>query len=136
MGDKPKNKIILPWPPAKLSPNARGHWGGKEISRKKYKTDCRMLAGKRSFPDGKIALEITFCPPDARRRDLDNMLASIKAGLDGVAAAWGVDDNRFRMTIEIGEPVRHGAVEIVLADTPQSAVGQVVRILKEEGVAT
>jgi len=71
-----------------------------------------MIAGQNrpEFPEGKIPLTITFCPPNKSRRDEDNMLASIKAGLDGVAEAWRVDDSRFRLAIEIGDVVKHGAV--------------------------
>ena len=74
-----------------------------------------MLArGKRppsTLPE-KIPLLITFCPPTKARRDIDNMLASIKAALDGVAEAWGVDDSRFRPSLDIGPVVKHGAIKI------------------------
>lgn len=60
--------------------------------------------------DGKINVSITFRPPDRRARDSDNMLASIKGMLDGIADAWGVNDSLFRITLEVGEPVRRGAV--------------------------
>lgn len=40
------------------------------------------------------------------------MLASIKAGLDGIAQAWGVDDSRFRLTLQIGEVVKNGTIRI------------------------
>jgi crossover junction endodeoxyribonuclease RusA len=41
---------------------------------------------------------------------LDNLLASMKAGLDGLADALGVDDSRWRLLIEMGEPVKGGCV--------------------------
>lgn len=40
------------------------------------------------------------------------MLSSLKSGIDGIAKAWNVDDSRFRLTLEVGEPVKMGAVEI------------------------
>lgn len=56
---------------------------------------------------------IIFHPPDKRHRDLDNMLASIKYGLDGIALAWGVNDKDFKpITIDIGEPVAKGQITI------------------------
>jgi crossover junction endodeoxyribonuclease RusA len=38
-------------------------------------------------------------PPDRRHRDLDNLLASIKAGLDGLADVWKVDDSKWSLQI-------------------------------------
>lgn len=64
------------------------------------------------FPDGEIHLTIVFHPPDNRRRDLDNLLASIKAGLDALAISWGVDDTRFIFTVRRGQTIKHGAVTV------------------------
>ena len=84
------NSVTLPWPPKELSPNARIHWSKKARAAKKYLADCYYLAKQDLFPvewEGPIKLKITFSPPDARHRDLDNMVASIKSGLDGLAMA-------------------------------------------------
>jgi hypothetical protein len=52
-----------------------------------------------------------FYPPDKRHRDLDNMLASVKYGLDGIAEAWGINDRVFnRILIELGKPIKNGMV--------------------------
>lgn len=64
--------------------------------------------------DEPIHLTITFHPPDRRRRDLDNMLASAKALLDGFANACQVDDHRFELTLRRGEPVKLGEVLVSL----------------------
>jgi crossover junction endodeoxyribonuclease RusA len=53
-----------------------------------------------------------FHPPDRRRWDLDNMLASVKSGLDGLADAIGVDDSFWTLSIAKGEPVPGGAVDV------------------------
>jgi len=111
-------QIILPWPPSILNPNSRSHWRPKDDARKKYRRDCYMLAKsiRASFPEEKIHLAINFCPPTTRSRDLDNMLSSIKAGLDGIAEAWGVNDKRFRPILDWGPQVKHGAVEITVTN--------------------
>jgi len=91
--------IELPWPPKELSPNARVHRMQKAAKAKKYRELCRIiaLASKLTPPaDGKIHLDILFYPPDRRKRDLDNLLASIKSGIDGIADAWKINDTRFR----------------------------------------
>jgi crossover junction endodeoxyribonuclease RusA len=58
---------------------------------------------------GNIYLTITYCPPDKRKRDRDNAEASAKALRDGLADAWGVDDNCFVITSRWGEVMEKGA---------------------------
>lgn len=114
MGENNVLKIRLPYPPKELNPNKRTHWSRKSPFRKRYFAQCYVLARtvKPEFPALEIPLRITFHPPDRKKRDLDNMLASLKSGLDACAKAWGVDDHRFALTIRRAEPVKHGAVEI------------------------
>jgi crossover junction endodeoxyribonuclease RusA len=66
------------------------------------------------LPDGPIAVRLTFHPPDNRRRDIDNALSCCKAYLDGIADAYGVNDNRFTLTLERGAVVTGGCVSIVI----------------------
>ena len=107
--------ITLPWPPSILNPNSGGHWAVKASAKKGYKHDCMWSIKTNQKPanlTGKIPLLIRFRPPDYRHRDMDNMLASIKSGLDGVAEKWGVNDRQFLLTLDIGPAITHGAVEI------------------------
>lgn len=109
--------VRLPWPPSSLSPNARGHWSVKARAAKKYRGDCRILCqahGARALPVDALHVEVTFYPPDRRRRDSDNLMASCKACFDGVADATGVDDSRWQWSIKRGEPVKGGAVLVHL----------------------
>lgn len=62
--------------------------------------------------EGGIALRFDFHPPDKRRRDLDNMLASIKAGVDGIADALGVDDQRFGFWLSREAPIKGGKIVV------------------------
>lgn len=56
-----------------------------------------------------------FLPPDRRRRDMDNLLASCKGLLDGIADALGVDDSRFAITLALtSEPVKFGGVRVTI----------------------
>lgn len=106
--------VVLPWPPRVLSPNARVHWAKKSKAAKIYRIACMALpleSGVRA-PEGKVLLSVEFCPPDRRRRDDDNCLASFKAGRDGIADALRIDDNRFVTTISMGDPVAGGAVYV------------------------
>jgi crossover junction endodeoxyribonuclease RusA len=41
-------------------------------------------------------VEMEFQPPDKRARDVSNLHAAMKAALDGIAEAMGVDDKTFK----------------------------------------
>ena len=94
----------LPWPPKMLSPNVRKHWRAHAAAKKAYRTACGWRAaqqGAKPMPPGKIAVSLRFVPPDRRRRDLDNLIAAMKSGLDGLADALGVDDHCFTLQAEL-----------------------------------
>lgn len=95
--------LKLPWPamPA-LSPNFRGHWAQKHQAKAQLRLAWAWEAkrqGARRLEAEALSLRITFVPPDRRHRDLDNLLASIKAGLDGLADVWKVDDSKWSLQI-------------------------------------
>jgi len=111
--------FTLPWPPSSLSPNGQhGHWAAKTRAKKSYRDACyvAVLAQKAKCPSARgLDLELVFVPPDRRRYDRDNLVARMKAGLDGLAAAWGVNDWKFvRVSAEIAETVApaRGAAEV------------------------
>jgi crossover junction endodeoxyribonuclease RusA len=105
--------IRLPWPPRELSPNARVDRRAVAGIRKTYRHACgwaATAAGFRAMPPAPLHIDLTFCPPDRRPRDLDNMLSSIKAGLDGITDVIRVDDSFWSLTIRKSEPVPGGAI--------------------------
>jgi crossover junction endodeoxyribonuclease RusA len=109
-------RLELPFPPPDLNPNGRSHWAKKARVAKKFKNDCLMLLnGSRTALAGRDSFSLTFCPPDRHKRDLDNMLAAMKHGLDALAAVCGVNDSEFKLTIAKGEPVKGGLVIIEAA---------------------
>ncbi len=110
--------VTLPWPPSVLSPNARPHWAAKAKAAKAYRAACKALAeahGMVAPTSPKIALWLEFVPPNRRAHDDDNLVASFKAGRDGLADALGIDDSRFvcRHTVadEVGGMVRVSITE-------------------------
>jgi crossover junction endodeoxyribonuclease RusA len=105
-------EVVLPWPPSALRPNASspGNWRKKANAAKAYKADCILLVPK-SICEG-THLAITFFPPDRRRRDLDNMLAAFKWGVDAIASVMGVDDYQFSLSLKRGDPVKGGLVVV------------------------
>ena len=109
--------ITLPYPPKELNPNRKQHWAVKAKAIKSY----RRAAGwatrhskERVNGNGKVYLNVTFYPPDNRRRDRDNMIASFKAGNDGIADALGVNDYQFIVTYEVGAVIKGGEVRVIV----------------------
>lgn len=110
--------VVFPWPPKELSPNASIHWAKKAKFKKAYRETCWALTLEAKLETnslGKIPIEITFYPPDRRHRDADNMVASIKAGLDGLADALKVNDRQFLPTFTFKEEIK-GLVRVQLLD--------------------
>jgi len=100
--------ITLPWPPRILSPNARpAHWAVLARAKRLYRTACatqaRMQGAVALSAHLSLAVHLCFIPPDRRRRDIDNLIASAKAGLDGLADVLQVDDSRWMLTAELPE---------------------------------
>lgn len=113
-------QVTLPWPDRVLSPNKSSHWAKKARAKGKAKHDAYFLtaaanSGKdRINPqhDDIINVTATFHPKTHNLPDADNCLASLKAALDGIAAALGVDDRQFRPVPIIGEPIKGGQVVV------------------------
>lgn len=108
--------VHLSWPHRKLSPNARVHWAEQSRIKRAYRMEgfYAARAERDALTMASPLVSLTFCPPDRRRRDLDNMIASMKSALDGIADAIGVDDHKWRLAAEIGERVKGGKVIVVV----------------------
>lgn len=112
--------VTLPWPPSKLSRNgSQRDFRGKARCAAKYKADCLLVAkgparGFNGVPDGPVRLDMEFCAPDRRKRDLDNLLAMTKQGIDAIAETIGVDDYRFEYLLRRGETVKGGEVRVTI----------------------
>ena len=108
-------KLTLPYPPKELNPNKKLHWAQKAKIVKSYKAACFALTRESGIKvgTGRVKMSIEFIKPDNRKRDDDNIIASFKAGRDGVAWALGVDDFLFDVTYRVsGETCDGGAVVV------------------------
>ena len=110
--------VALPFPPAKLSRNgSQGDYRGKASVAKDYRKDC-LMACKEAIgavdwcPDLPVMLDMTFHAHSNHHRDLDNLLAMTKQGIDAIAEYIGIDDKHFEFTIRRGE-VRKPSVVVV-----------------------
>jgi crossover junction endodeoxyribonuclease RusA len=121
---KDEVRIVLPWPDKDLSPNARLHWAQKANAARKSRGNSKWIVlatlSRNELDElsdaSRVGLNVSFHPPDKRRRDLDNLIASMKAANDGISDALGVDDSRFISTYSIGEPVKGGAVYVTVRE--------------------
>lgn len=108
-----KNCIELSWPDRSLFPNARVQHRFNKDKRDKARNEafyaCRAL--KIDLPLSPC-LELSFYPPDSRKRDLDGMFSACKYYIDGIALAMGVDDYTFSYKIERLSPIKGGKVVI------------------------
>ena len=91
-------RLVLDLPPRELSPNFRSHWAKKAKAVKYYREQAwarARIEAPRPFLEWKRAtLRTTWYLPDARRRDPDNLMASLKAAIDGLVDARVLaDDN-------------------------------------------
>ena len=114
----------LPWPSARLSPNARLHWAQKAKAVKAARKEARLsvlhqvYAADRAKTAGqRLRVSLEFIPKTAARRDLDNLIASCKGALDGIADALAVDDSRFELSARIGPKCPEGAYVSVTVES-------------------
>ena len=120
-------EIHLQWPSRCLSPNGRAHWKQVWQARAKQKQAARVCAwavGVRRDWCAPVTVSVTFRPPNAQRRDLDNCIASVKAALDGLSDACGVDDSKFILTFALGHTIKHGAVIVKMTEGKDAAEGR------------
>jgi crossover junction endodeoxyribonuclease RusA len=114
--------LRLSWPSRHLSPNARVHWAARAKAVKAYREEARYVAqsaGCRVLGCDGLDLAITFYPPRRGRHDLDNLLARMKAAIDGIADASGVDDSRYTYSLSMDGPVKGGAVLVHVKPSPR-----------------
>lgn len=112
-------KIFFPWLDSRLSPN-------KRIDRRALigaKQDAKSLAmfltreSRLVLLETDLQIKITFCPPDKRRRDLDNLYATFKPYQDGIFEALRLDDCLIdRVILQRGEFVKDGCVVVELTE--------------------
>lgn len=106
-------KCTCPWPTKNLNSNARPHWAVLAREKAAYRSSWRLLslaAGASLFgetwpKDEKRNVHFDFFPPSRRKYDDANIMASCKAGIDGLADALRIDDRYFRTSYELHEQI-------------------------------
>jgi crossover junction endodeoxyribonuclease RusA len=119
--------LTLPWPSSVLLPNRKLHWAIKGRATSEARAEawavglCERLKHVGTSPLFGIAgctAHVTFHPPDRRRRDLDNLLRSIKPYFDGLTDAKVIiDDSCIKeISVRMAEPSKDSRVEIELTE--------------------
>lgn len=100
--------VVLPFPSRDLSPNGRVHWRKKHKATRAMRAAVQWCALEAKLPrwHGKpvqrVEILLEFYPAKRGiRYDRDNLLASMKAALDGLAEYMGMDDNLFYPSVEL-----------------------------------
>jgi hypothetical protein len=115
-------RIRTGWPSSNLSPNGRPNRWQKAKSNRQAKNEgfVATLAAKPvgfQFGPGPLKVTIHAEPPVARTRDADNVVASAKGFLDGVAFGLGVNDSRFEAPVVVWlAPKKPGQLIFEVAD--------------------
>jgi Holliday junction resolvase RusA-like endonuclease len=110
--------VVLPLPPQELSPNARPHYMAKARAVKRYREAAHLsaLAERPARPMQAAKVTARFFFRTRRRRDRDNLLASLKPAFDGIADARVVtnDSGMIHMPVEQYVDRTDPRVEIVV----------------------
>ena len=92
-------------PDPNLNPNKRLHWAGLYRAKRDAKQEACLRVveqGRPHQPLESALLEITWVAKSKRRRDADNLFASMKPYIDGlVMAGVLVDDSADRVQYEL-----------------------------------
>jgi crossover junction endodeoxyribonuclease RusA len=125
--------IRLPWPSPTLSSNARPHWAQKHRATKAARKTAWALA-KQVKASGDT-LEFTYHPPH-NKYDVQNIAGMLKASIDGIADAMGVDDKHLTCVFpsEFAEVVKGGCVLVHIKPLPESDNWQSIGSLAQKMV--
>jgi crossover junction endodeoxyribonuclease RusA len=112
--------FTLPWPPtgnhAVKHTRYGAHYATPQAKAYRY-TIAALIAAQRGAgaAEGPLAVEATFFPPDARRRDLDNLWKTLADALTA-AGLWQDDSQIRRLTLTYGTRFEAGAVTVRVKD--------------------
>lgn len=115
--------LSLPFPPSNNTYYRRV--GAKTLISAKGRTYCKdvtalcQAAGVQKM-EGRLQVVITACPPDRRRRDLDNLCKGLLDALTH-GGAWEDDSQIDHLTIKRGPIQAQGCVEVTITEIGEAA---------------
>jgi crossover junction endodeoxyribonuclease RusA len=90
-------QFSLSWPSKALQSNSRAHWAEKAKATKAARHEAWAMALAHKLPCWLEATIFIEYWPRTRRGDPQNVPASLKAYIDGIADAMGCDDRGFKV---------------------------------------
>jgi crossover junction endodeoxyribonuclease RusA len=125
-------EAVIPVPPRELSPNARVHWGARLRVQREYQRQVECAIAMSMATRGLIKPQWTAAVVDyrfvfrvRRRRDRDNLIASLKTAQDCL--------QRLRIVVD-DSAVRIGSVEIDV--DPHADADHVIMTIRSDHAAT
>lgn len=122
-------RVTLPYPDAKLNPNARPNIFQRARLIKLARHEAKILTmaalglkGTCQLFDrktGRVPVRVEIAPPDRRKtRDLQNAIGALKAAMDGVQDGLKIDDSLFaiRWPETFSAPVKGGQVILTIGE--------------------
>lgn len=112
--------LRLSWPAAPLWQNRRHHRQVAARAKAAQRREAWALAMHHLVPRMPDAvIEFTFHPPPRSRPDAQNLPATVKGAIDGIADAMRCDDKGFRCVFPdtVGEKVEGGYVLVTIRES-------------------
>lgn len=87
--------LELPWSTVPLSLNQRLHWAQKAKKTRAVRSDVGWLLRQQRVPVLRwpVFVELAYQPPDNRRRDRDNLVATFKPCVDALVELGLIPDD-------------------------------------------
>lgn len=86
--------LKLPWVKPPLSLNDREHWAPQAKKKKAVREASALLARQAGIPRlGTAKVRLVWLVSDRRRRDRENITATLKPAIDGLVDAGVVEDD-------------------------------------------
>lgn len=114
--------LVLPPGLKMLNLNDRGHWAVRHRRSQALKKAAWAMALQAKIPRlERVRIVMEYQPPDRRRRDSDNPVASAKACIDGIVAAGVLEDDDSprhvsEVACRIGQPYPGGRLLLHLTE--------------------
>ncbi len=114
--------IEVPWPVEALRNNTRKHWSVKARAVKSARsaTKALCLEKPRIEPNPNAVIFVEYWPQNYRM-DVHNVSAALKAHVDGIADAMGIDDANFVVHFPVAYSGRDPVGKVVFRVMPENA---------------
>lgn len=114
--------LRLPYSTPPLSLNDRRHWAAKARITREVRHATAVHAREQRIPRLEHArVQLLYIPRDKRRRDADNLVATLKPCLDGLRDAGVLEDDdasRVDIGVLVGEPSKDPHLSLLIEEIP------------------